>query len=276
MAKAFSVASWNVEHFQNREPQNEGRIAFLAEQKPDVIAIYEAEGAEVWRELMDGFPRYSFFITEGVNAQEILLGIGPRVTGFVTQKLEFQARDAYMRPGAFLTVRAGGATYSLLFLHVASMRDPRGFGLRSDMLDKALAFKKVIDRAAGGQANFMFLGDLNAMGLDYVYGKTGRRLDRVEVSAGQELDRLRYEAGKRGMRVLAKSHAMTWRSQGELRSDLDHVVAAEHLRFKRFGSAEVDVRGWPTLPDDDAQRKWNEDFSDHALLYFEVQKPAGT
>ena len=273
MAKAFSVASWNVEHFQNREPQNEGRIAFLAAQKPDVTALYEAEGAEMWRELMAGFPRYSFFITEGVNTQEILLGIGPRVTAFVTQKIEFQSRDAYMRPGAFLTVRAGATNYSMLFMHVASMRDPRGFGLRSDMLDKAFEFKDVIDRAAGGAANFMFLGDLNAMGLDYVFGKTGARLDRVEVSAEQELGRLHHEAGKRKMRVLPKSHTMTWRSKGNLRSDLDHVVAADHLRFRRFGDAEVDVRGWPTLPDDAAQQKWNEDFSDHALLYFEVQAP---
>ena len=273
MAKAFSVASWNVEHFQNREPQNAARIAFLAEQRPDVIAIYEAEGAEVWRELMDGFPRYSFFITEGVNTQEILLGIGPDVTGFVTQKVEFQSRDAYMRPGAFLTVRAGTVHYSMLFLHVASMRDPRGFGLRSDMVDKALDFRAVIDKAAGGQANFMFLGDLNAMGLDYVFGKTGTRLDRVEVTADREIARLRYEAAKRKMRVLPKSSAVTWRGMGALRSNLDHVVAAEHLRFTRFGQAEVDVRGWPTLAGDAAQKQWITDFSDHALLYFEVQAP---
>jgi len=267
------VASWNVEHFQNREPQNEARIAFLAEQRPDVIAIYEAEGAEVWRELMGAFPRYSFFITEGVNTQEILLGIGPSVTGFITQKVEFQARDAYMRPGAFLTVRAGGTAYSMLFLHVASMRDPRGFGLRSDMIDKAFDFKAVVDKAAGGQANFIFLGDLNAMGLDYVYGKTGQRLDRVEVSAEQEIGRLQHEASKRKMRVLPKTFDVTWRDKRKLRSNLDHVVAADHLTFKRFGQAEVDVRGWPTLPDDAAQQKWNADFSDHALLYFEVPAP---
>jgi hypothetical protein len=271
MAKAFSVASWNVEYFQNREPQNEARIAFLADQRPDVIAIYEAEGAEVWRELMDAFPRYSFFITEGTNTQEILLGIGPQVTGFVTQKVEFQARDAYMRPGAFLTVRAKDTNYSMLFLHVASMRDPRGFGLRSDMIDKALDFRAVIDKAAGGQANFMFLGHLNAMGLDYVYGKTGQRLDRVEVTAEHEIARLRYEAAKHKMRLLPKTSNFTWRSKGKLRSDLDHVVAAEHLEFKRFGHAEVDVRGWPTLASDADQQKWNADFSDHALLYFEVQ-----
>jgi hypothetical protein len=67
---AWRCAGRNVEHFQNREPQNAARIAFLADQRPDVIAIYEAEGSEVWRELMDAFPKYSFFITEGIQYDE--------------------------------------------------------------------------------------------------------------------------------------------------------------------------------------------------------------
>ena len=108
MAKAFSVASWNVEHFNDGDPDNAERIAFLAEQEPDVLAIFEAEGKEIWREVMAGMPRYSFFITEGQNTQEVLLGIAPGITAFLTQKIEFQSRDAFMRPGAFLTVRSDG------------------------------------------------------------------------------------------------------------------------------------------------------------------------
>lgn len=271
MAKAFSVAAWNVEHFGDRATQNPGRLAFLAEQRPDVIAIFEAEGKEVWRELMERFPRYSFFITEGQNAQEILLGIGPSVTGFLTQRVEFSSRDTYMRPGAFLTVRAHEADYALLFLHVASMRDARGFGLRTDMIDRAFAFRRVLDAAAGGRANYLFLGDLNAMGLDYVHGKAGGRLQRVEVDGPTEIARLGYEAGRHGMRVLPKTRDATWRDASGLRSDLDHVVAADHLQFRRFGSAEVDVRGWPGVPEA-AQPQWLRDFSDHALLFFEVQR----
>lgn len=271
MAKAFSVAAWNVERFADRAAQNPDRLAFLAEQRPDVLAIFEAVGKDVWREVMAGFPRYSFFITEGQNAQEILLGIGPNVTGFLTQKVEFNSRDTYMRPGAFLTVRAKDANYSLLFLHVASMRDARGFGLRTDMIDRAFSFKSVLDEAAGGQANYMFLGDLNAMGLDYVYGKEGNRLQRVEVEGEHEIARMEREAARRGMRVLSKNAEFTWRDRSGLRSDLDHVVAADHLQFKRFRGAEVDVRGWPTEPEA-AQVQWTERFSDHALLYFEVQR----
>jgi hypothetical protein len=67
VAEAFSVASWNVEHFKNVGATNEERVAFIAEQDPDVLAIYEVEGADVWRELMAGLPGYSFFITSWIS-----------------------------------------------------------------------------------------------------------------------------------------------------------------------------------------------------------------
>ena len=270
MAKAFSVASWNIEHMQDADPRNAGRMKFLADQKPDVLALYEVEGKQVWREVMAAFPKYSFFITEGQNTQEILVGIGPRVTGFLTQKVEFQGRDAFMRPGAFLTVRVGDVNYSLLFLHLASMTDARGFGLRADMIERAYRFKTTLDAAAGGPANFMFLGDLNQMGMDFVHGKQAGRLQRVQVTAALELARLSYDAEDVGMRVLPKTRTATWRDLDQT-SDLDWVVAADHLRFRKFaGGSEVDVRGWPALPEAD-QIQWTKDFSDHGLLYFEVQ-----
>jgi exonuclease III len=272
MVKAFSVASWNVEHFKNRGPSNAERIAFLAEQQPDVAAIYEVEGSEVWRELMEAMPTYSFFITEGQNTQEILLGTAPDITAFVTQKIEFQSRDTFMRPGAFMTVRVAGEDYGLLFLHVASMPDPRGFGMRADMIDRAFNFRSVLDKAAGGKANYIFLGDLNTMGLDYIYGRQPtRRLAHARVSADQEISRLHFAASEHGMRVLNKTANVTWGSAGGMRSNLDHVVAADHLDFRSFGGKEVDVRGWPTLPEDE-QAIWIKQFSDHALLYFEVQR----
>jgi hypothetical protein len=223
---------------------------------------------------MEGMPGYSFFITEGVNTQEILLGVRSELTAFVTQKVEFSSRDTYMRPGALLTVRVDGVDYTLLFLHVASLQTPRGFGLRTDMIDRALAFRATLRKAARRTPNYLFLGDLNAMGLDYVMGKEeppSRRLSRVQASGAQELARLRYFAGKNRMRVLSKTHDLTWRN-GDLSSNLDHVVAAQHLRFTKFGDAEVAVRGWPEQATDDEQRKWTSRFSDHALLYFEVEK----
>jgi len=276
MAKAFSVASWNVEHLGDKEPSQRlaNVITLLRQRDPDVIAIYEVEGKNVWRELMDGFVDYSWFITEGDNTQEILLGASPGITAFVTQRTEFKSRDTYMRPGALMSVRHQGHDYTLLFFHLASLREPRGFGLRQHMTDAAFEFKRdVVDKVAPNEPNFIFLGDLNTMGLDYVYGQQGgpgTPLLRDEVSAAHEIDRLGREAAKVGMRVLRKTHDVTWRSK-TLKSNLDHVVAANHLQFKQFDNQDVAVLGWPELPTDQAQLDWTNDNSDHALLYFEVQ-----
>jgi hypothetical protein len=274
LAKAFSVASWNVEHFADKEGRNEERIAFLAEQKPDVLAIYEVEGKDVWSELMNAMPRYSFFITEGRNTQEILLGIAPGITGFLTQRTEFQEQNAFMRPGALLTVEVDKERYAMLFLHVASWPRAGGFGLRADMIDRAFEFRKVLDKAAGGKANYIFLGDLNSMGLDYEYGKTGNKIDHDRIPAEHEISRLEYLGSKYGMRLLSKNSDATFGDpkKKSLRSNLDHVLASENLKFKSFGGAEVDVRGWPKLPADQ-QSEWMTTYSDHALLYFEVQRP---
>jgi endonuclease/exonuclease/phosphatase family metal-dependent hydrolase len=271
MAKAFSVVSWNCEHWKEGDPRNADRVGLLASQEADVIALYEVEGKEVWRSVMDGLPGYSFFITEGQNTQEILVGIGPDTTAFLTQKIEFQSRDAFMRPGALVTVRADGNDYSMLFLHLASMTDARGFGLRTDMTGRAFEFKGYLDEIAKGSANFMFMGDLNAMGLDYVYGKEGGSLLHDRVSAEHELAALGYRAGKAGMRVLSKTAEVTWRGEGKMRGNLDHVVASEQIAFEQNGGREVEVRGWPQLPEAE-QEKWVGKFSDHALLYFEVSK----
>jgi endonuclease/exonuclease/phosphatase family protein len=277
LAKAFSVASWNVEHLGDQGPP--ARIAnvvgFLQQQQADVIAIYEVEGRHVWRQLMNSLPGYSWFITEGQNTQQILLGTASDVTAFVTQKVEFKGRDAFMRPGALMSVRHDGHDYTLLFLHLASMPDPRGFGLRQDMVDRAFKFKGlIVDAIAPTEPNFIFLGDLNSMGLDYVYGQqggAGTPLLRDRAVAEHEISRLSFEAGKHGMRVLTKSHDVTWRSQS-LKSNLDHVVAATHLVFTQLNGVDVAVRGWPELANEQAQRDWTTEFSDHGLLFFEVQE----
>ena len=272
MAKAFSVVSWNCEHWKEDDPRNADRIDYLASHEADVIALYEVEGRDVWRAIMAGLPGYSFFITEGQNTQEILVGIGPKVTGFLTQRIEFQSRDAFMRPGAFLTVKADGTDYSLLFLHLASMPDGRGFGLRTDMLERAFKFKETLDKAAKGNANYMFLGDLNVMGLDYVYGKEGGSLLRDRVSAEHELAAVAYQAGKIDMQVLSKTADFTWHGDDNMRSNLDHVVASRQIKFEQIAGKDVEVRGWPEKPDAE-QEDWVKKYSDHALLYFEVSKP---
>ena len=270
MAKALRVASWNVEHFKN-DPARAGRVLDLLKAlKPDVLALYEVEGKGVFGPLMQAFPGYQFHITEGAQVQEILVGVRGGLTGFFSQRLEFQIGQVSLRPGSLLTVGVAGVNYSLLFLHTKSSADPIGLGLRDAQFQKAFRLKEVLDeQAPGGAANFIMLGDLNTMGLDY--GKAGG------VPATAEIARLATEAGKVGLRLLSKSHPATWSNGSRSRypdADLDHVLASTHLAFKPLAGAEVEVRGWPSLATPAERDAWIRDHSDHGLLVFEVQKVA--
>ena len=85
-------------------------------------------------------------------------------------------RDRGLRPGALLTVTVAGKNYPILFLHTKSSNTPVGLGLRDDMFRRALKFKATLDKAVKAQtgsnapANYMFLGDLNTMGMKYLFG----------------------------------------------------------------------------------------------------------
>lgn len=78
---------------------------------------------------------------------------------------------------------------------------------------------------------------------------------------------------------LSKTHDTTWTggSQSELPdSNLDHVYASKNLSFRQYPNEhgvlkDVDVRGWVNHIGVDRDR-WLHDYSDHSLLYFEVQQ----
>jgi len=282
MAKAFSVASWNVEHFGKTKKNSETPkkpigpiIDYLASQKADIIAVYEVVGKMVFKEIMKKIPGYQFHITEGPQSQEILIGVKKTISCFFTQKTEFKSGSSMLRPGALLTIRKDDVNYPLLFLHLKSLTVPKGFGLRDDMTERAIKFKKNLDKAhkkAGhtGKANFIFLGDLNTMGMNLTYSKK-------DVSATEEIERLRKRLSTKsvGMKILSKSIEETyWPGSHSDYSvgNLDHVVAADHLNFKEFTGASVSVRGWVEEDSPSKKDQWAEKFSDHALLYFEVQK----
>jgi hypothetical protein len=111
------------------------------------------------------------------------------------------------------------------------------------------------------------------MGLDYPYKK--------EIESVVELKRWDTRAKQfYGLRRLIKTHDVTW-SNGSAStipdSNLDHVHASEHLKFKQFNKtssekAEVSVRGWVNAKSDSEKNKWINDYSDHSLLFLEVQK----
>ena len=270
MAKSFTVASWNVEHFKNNPERIGLVIEFLEEQNPDVFALYEVESADVYSTLVTKMPDYHFHVTEGPQTQEILVGARRTLTAFFTQKVEFKSGNTYLRPGALLTVRKDGQDYPILFLHTKSSTKPIGLGLRDDMFERAFKFRKTLDKfsakAGAGPSNFIFLGDLNTMGMAYPF--------KSEIIVDFELRKLDSGSKKVKMTRLRKNKPHTWwNGPGALPpSNLDHVVAASHLKFKQFGGADVDVRGWPELETEEEQVEWIEKYSDHALLFFQVEK----
>lgn len=94
MSTAFSVASWNIEHFgSDRGPERAPGtvLSFLADQDPDVLGIYEVPSSEVFGPVVDTFPDHSFHITEGPQTQEILVGSRAGLPAFVPQKTEFKS-----------------------------------------------------------------------------------------------------------------------------------------------------------------------------------------
>ena len=269
MAKAFSVASWNIENLGNDSARIDRVVKYVADQKADIVALYEVKSSKLFRPIMKAMPKYQFHITEGPQTQEILVGIKHGLSAYVTQKLEFKSGQMYLRPGVLATVSINGQFYPLLFLHLKSLTDPKGFGLRDDMLSRALKFRNKLDDTSGGagKANYIFLGDLNTMGLDYPYKK--------KIDANTEIRRLKGKTSYRKMRITEKNQPYTWWNGPTSSYDpgnFDHVVAAKHLKFKKFNGADVDVRGWTEESTDLQKANWIKNYSDHALLYFEVQQ----
>jgi len=276
MAKLFSVASWNVEHFKDDPTRIARVIEFLDAQRPDVFGLYEVEGKSVFDTLVAKMPDYAFQITEGDQTQEILVGVRHSLTAFITQKLEFKSGTTHMRPGQLVTINKGGKNYALLFLHLSSGTDPRGMGLRDDMLERAFEFRKVLDKKAGcdGEGRYLFLGDLNTMGMFYPFDRG--------IEAELELRKWdRYGTRKKiAMRRLVKTHDASWFNGSDSSfppSNLDHVYASTNLEFKAFrradgDTAHVSVRGWVDETTDAGKDRWIGRYSDHALLYFELHE----
>ncbi len=271
---SITVVTWNVKHFK-RQPEEEAdreRVArvvdLLNQQQPDVFALLEVTGKDVFSALVSAMPDHSFQITEGPQTQEILIGSRRSLQTFMTQRLEFKSGTTALRPGALLTVAEGTTLFAFLFLHLKSFPDPGGFGVRTDQLERAFKFRDVLvgeAPALGFQIGYVFAGDLNTMGMDLSFS------DR-DVTAEQEIDRLRSAAAGRGMRLLEKTEAATWHSDRSAKTgDLDHVVANDNVQLAGADGVPVQVIGWPQEPDEASKRDWVRKHSDHALLRFTVE-----
>jgi len=285
MGKVFSVASWNVEHF--KRDTDKKRVKHVAKfiagndggpsEIPDIFALYEVVGKDVYQDFMSEFPDHRFHMTEGKQTQEIFIGVHRKFQTFTTQRLEFKAQREHLRPGLLLAVRTDGVDYVLLFLHIKSGDNTEDFGLRDAALIHAFNLKKALDDISGGKGNFIFMGDLNTMGIDdpVPYSK------KMDLASEDEIARIASWAKRRNMVLLSKEKTIignsakevTWYngSSGYVPTNLDHVVASEHLQIRSQGNDafEISVLGWPKLAQSD-WNSWFDQYSDHALLYFEV------
>ena len=250
MATAFSLVSWNVEHFKGKPERLKRVVKFLKAQNPDILGLYEVEGKEVFRELSRTMPNYSFHITEGRQSQEILVGVKSGFTSFFSQRVAFKAGNSWLRPGALLTVTIDEADYSLLFLHLKSKSEPVGLGLRDDQLAKAQKLKKKLDKAQPGakRANFMVLGDLNTMGMKYIKGKgISGNLELAKLDkdlARKSVARRRMQVG--GTALAAPIRPAIWimfwrRTIWHLKSSTDSVMTARPRSMCAAG------RRWPRM-----------------------------
>lgn len=266
--KLFSVLSWNVEHFKGKPERIKRIFKTIHTEAPDVIGIYEVEGKTVFNQMMTNLKDYTFHITEGRQTQEICVGVRKKFTAFFTQRTEFKRNNPSLRPGALLTLALEEGPVSILFLHLKSLTNPEGFGLRDAMFDKVFSLKRALDKQAkkrfNRDANFIFLGDLNTMGMDY-------RGKKHDISGMEEIAVLTKKVGgRRRMSVIPKTAANTWNNGSKSKyppSNLDHVVAANHIQF---ANSRIVVKGWPEEPTVNKKDKWIEKFSDHAYLTFSV------
>lgn len=106
------------------------------------------------------------------------------------------------------------------------------------------------------------------MGMDITY--------EDDITGPDEVDRLKKMATGRGMKLLTKDRQNTfYNGSGSSlpASNLDHVVATKNMEFKALNGADMTILGWPQIENDvPAQDDWIANYSDHGVLYFEVQK----
>jgi hypothetical protein len=271
--KKFSVISWNVEHFREKNGRTTRIAAFMKPFKPDIFAIYETEEVSIMQLMQTHFPDYDYFITDGPELQEILVGCRRGVFDqkVFTQKREFKVNNPALRPGALLSVQQKGKWHNLLFLHTDSGTDASAFGNRFEMLTKIQRMSEAITKALP-DSGIIITGDLNTMGMSFPTDtKSNQRVkDTDEISGMGKL------LNKNTIALAPKEFDATWISNGlTLTSNLDHVWHNGNAPLKKLGKRSdgndyfVRVYGWQQLNGQE-RREYVDQVSDHCLLYFEV------
>ena len=284
---AFTVLSWNVEHFKGLSDARANDIAgFIQQYASDVIAIYELEDSHGgFLFAQTHFQGFFTFITEGQNNQEILILVNPHrfdhIT--VTQQHIFKIGNPYLRPGALITLTQQGVSTNVLFLHSASGVLGDAFGDRIEIINHVFNLNtrlQELEQSSGEAARLIVTGDFNTMGLQFPRGLVSHRVQtsQDEVTGIADLASRAHRPNFQGMAFAAKEHDLTFsnpknRNQG----DLDHVLVSAGVNLANRGNRpsdgnpfQVSVQGWIQQPSGQARDDFINARSDHCALIFMV------
>jgi hypothetical protein len=278
---AFTVLSWNVEHFDGLSDTRANNIAgFIQQHNPDLIAIYELEDSHSGFLFAHAhFQGFITFITEGQNNQEILILVNSarfdHIT--VTQQHKFRIGNPFLRPGALATLTQQGVHTNVLFLHSASGTLGDAFGDRVEIANHIFNLNRrlqEIEQDGGLAARLIVTGDFNTMGLQFPRKLVSHRLQTFqdELTGLAHLASRAHRPNFQGMVFATKEHDLTFSS------NLDHVLVSAGVQLPNRGNRpsdgnpfQVSVQGWIQQPSGPARNDFINTRSDHCALIFTVQ-----
>jgi exonuclease III len=271
----IKVLSWNVEHFKSGKVNDV--IKLVQKHNPDVFGLYEVEDKQIYDIMLNQFPKYSGFLTTGQQSQQIFIACSNKFDGVkYQQKDQFKSGNPKLRPGVFLTFKYQNKMYGFLFLHTDSGTTAVDFGNRNEMFEHAINLKRKVDEQSTDPVNFIILGDLNTMGLNYPTGKNNIAQTVTELQFIEYQNNKKVNKKTANLRFLSKPDVTEY-SQNYGFSNLDHVIVSDHMKFKDQPDPidqkdyEVLLDGWrPFQKDMKVVKKIANDISDHCPLIFEV------
>ena len=254
---------------------------------PDLFCLCEvSKKVGLQRSLMEEFPTHDFALTDGAGNVELLTAWrrGKFEQVIITQRREFQGRDAYLRPGVLASVKLEEECefFNFLFLHTDSGREGRDYENRYEMFTKIWHLRDALAKTREDSKfvpKFVVMGDLNTM------GRKGTQGSRPAIKDVSEIKWLEAEARLNGMRLLSKTSDVTWSNKAATStSNLDHVLATKcNVHFNQFHtcaedctctedctSAEVLVSGWNNKPKGKERKAFIKHISDHCSLFCEI------
>jgi hypothetical protein len=285
---AFTVFSWNVEHFKGLSDARANDIAnFIQQHDPDLIAIYELEDSHSgFLFAQANFQGFFTFITEGQNNQEILILVDPSQFDHITitQQHKFRIGNPFLRPGALVTLTQQGLHTNVLFLHSASGPLADAFGDRMEIASHIFNLNErlqEIEEDSGLAARLIVTGDFNTMGLQFPRKLVSDRVQTFqdELLGLAELANRAHRPNFQGMTFATKEHDLTFSNPNNRdQSDLDHVLVSAGVQLANRGNRlsdgipfQVSVQGWIQLPTGQARNNFINTRSDHCALIFAVQ-----